>query len=191
MVARVSGFSGAGAGYGASMSGESGTPGTQKIGPDEEGRHETPAERLDRNWGELLQEFRVAQTGAQILAAFLLTVPFQQRFKDLSQGQVALFMVSVSLAALTTGLLVAPVAWHRLAFRQGQKARLVKLSNISARAGLFCLSLVMSSTLALVFWVAVNQHEAIYSGLAALAVLVGGWFLIPLLALRRKDDDDD
>lgn len=154
---------------------------------DERARHETPAQRLDRNWNELLQELRVAQTGAQILAAFLLTVPFQQRFKELSDPQLVLYLGSVALAALTTGLLVAPVAWHRTSFRQGQKARLVKLANLSARAGLLCLSLTISGTLALVFWVAVNQHEAIYAGIAALVVLVGGWFAVPLLALRRDD----
>src|SRR5512144_1916559 len=142
---------------------------------EEEARNETPAERLDRNWNELLQELRVAQTGAQILAAFLLTVPFQQRFTQLDHAQLVLYLTTVTLAALTTGLLVAPVAWHRVSFRQGQRARLVKLADRSARAGLLCLSLTISGTLALVFWVAVNQQEALYVGIAALVVLVGVW----------------
>lgn len=153
----------------------------------DEARHETPAQRLDRNWNELLQELRVAQTGAQILAAFLLTVPFQQRFPELSDSQLVLYLASVTLAGLTTGLLVAPAAWHRMSFRQGQKARLVRLANRSARAGLLCLSLVISSTLSLVFWVALDQHEALYAGIGALVVLAGGWFVVPLLALRRDE----
>ncbi|TPX04580.1 sodium:proton antiporter, partial [Schumannella luteola] len=32
-----------------------------------DGRDETEAERLDRNWNEILQETRVVQTGTQIL----------------------------------------------------------------------------------------------------------------------------
>lgn len=162
------------------------------TGEDENGdeyeRDETAAQRLDRNWSELLQELRVAQTGAQILAAFLLTVPFQQRFKELTHGQLVLYLVSVALAALTTALLVAPVAWHRTSFRQGQKARLVRLANLSARVGLLCLALVISSTLSLVFWVSVNEHEAFFSGVAALVILVGGWFVVPLLVLRRDPE---
>ena len=43
-------------------------------------RDETESERLDRNFGDLLQELRVAQTGVQILFAFLLTLPFTERF---------------------------------------------------------------------------------------------------------------
>jgi hypothetical protein len=155
---------------------------------DEGDRHETPTQRLDRNWNELLQELRVAQTGAQILAAVLLTVPFQQRFTELSHGQLVLYLVSVALAGLTPGLLVAPVAWHRMSFRQGQRGGLVRLANASARAGLLCLSLVISSSLSLVFWVAVDRYEALWAGAVALVVLVGGWFAVPLLALRRDDD---
>lgn len=171
-----------------SVTGDNGGGGSNED-RDEDARHETPAQRLDRNWNELLQELRVAQTGAQILAAFLLTVPFQQRFKELSHGQLVLYLTAVSLAALTTALIVAPVPWHRLSFRQGQKSRLVHLANASAQAGLLCLSLTIAATLALVFWVAVNQHEAIWAGIAALVVLVGGWFAVPLLTLRRSDDD--
>lgn len=169
------------------MNGENGGRG-QERDTDEQARGETPAQRLDRNWSELLQELRVAQTGAQILAAFLLTVPFQQRFKELSDSQRMLYLVSVTLAALTTALLVAPAAWHRMSFRQGQKAGLVRLANVAAGAGLLTLSLVISGTLSLVFWVAVDRQEAIYAGVAVLIVLVGGWFVVPLLALRRRDD---
>src|SRR5690606_22121652 len=70
-------------------------------------RHETPTERLDRNWNEILQELRVTQTGIQILTGFLLTVPFQSRFADLTATQRVVYLVLVLLAAVTTGLMVA------------------------------------------------------------------------------------
>src|SRR3712207_4786869 len=81
-----------------------------------DGRHETPAERSDRNWNGLLQELRVTQTGVQILTGFLLTLPFQERFEDLDGYQRTLYLVLVLLAILTTGLITAPVSLHRILF---------------------------------------------------------------------------
>src|SRR6476619_1214468 len=89
------------------------------------GRNETREEQLDRNWAELLQELRVLQTGVQILAGFLLTLPFQQRFKELDQFQVTLYLVNVVIAALTTAFILLPVSVHRRLFRQRLKEMLV------------------------------------------------------------------
>src|SRR5665648_414537 len=75
-----------------------------------DGRSETPAERLDRNWNEILQELRVTQTGIQILTGFLLTVPFQQRFAELTDDQRRIYLTLVVLAAVTTGPVALGVA---------------------------------------------------------------------------------
>ena len=69
-------------------------------GSDSDGRNETAIEKLDRNWMELLQELRVLQTGVQILAGFLLTLPFQSRFESLDDFQTNLYLANVALAAL-------------------------------------------------------------------------------------------
>jgi hypothetical protein len=74
------------------------------------GRDETPQERADRKWGDLLQELRVMQTGVQLLAGFLLTLPFQQRFDDLDEFQRDFYLVLVVLAGVTTALVLTPVA---------------------------------------------------------------------------------
>src|SRR4051795_3185385 len=68
-------------------------------------RHETRAERSDRNWNELLQELRVTQTGVQLLTAFLLSLPFQQRFATITTGQKVVYLVTVLLAVSATGVL--------------------------------------------------------------------------------------
>src|SRR5689334_8609310 len=94
-----------------------------------DGRDETEAERLDRNWTELLQELRVTQTGTQILTGFLLTIPFQQRFAALDPGQLTVYLVLVGFAALATILALAPVSLHRSLFRTGRKGEIVRLSN--------------------------------------------------------------
>ena len=76
-------------------------------------RNESAVEKLDRNWMELLQELRVLQTGVQILAGFLLTLPFQSRFETLDDYQTTLYLANVALAALTTALILLPVSVHR------------------------------------------------------------------------------
>lgn len=101
------------------------------MAPDaaDDDRRETPTERLDRNWNEILQELRVTQTGVQILTGFLLTVPFQQRFEELTGTQREIYLVLVVLAAITTGLMVAPVSLHRMLFRRRAKASLVAVAD--------------------------------------------------------------
>ena len=88
-------------------------------------RNETETERLDRKWNDLLQELRVMQTGAQLTAGFLLTLPFQQNFSKLDGFQRDLYLVLVLLAALTTAVVVAPVAVHRRVAGLHVKERLV------------------------------------------------------------------
>jgi hypothetical protein len=92
---------------------------TGPVAPKDDGRDESRAERMDRNWSELLQELRVPQTGVQLLAGFLLTLPFQARFVTLDDYQIRLYLANVVLAALTTATILLPVSVHRRLFRQG------------------------------------------------------------------------
>src|SRR3954452_4229427 len=88
----------------------------QKLWDDD--RHETEAQRLDRNWSSLLQELRVAQTGVQLLTGFLLILPFQQRFSQLDTVMHGVFLVTFGCSIGSTVLLVAPAAMHRVLFRR-------------------------------------------------------------------------
>ena len=108
----------------------------------EDDRGETRDQRMDRNFVEILQELRVLQTGTQILAGFLMTLPFQARFPELSDYLRGLFLVAISLAFLTTVLLVGPVSVHRALFRQHRKHDLVRVSHVMARIGLLTLGLL-------------------------------------------------
>ncbi len=112
---------------------------------------EQDEETLTRNWNELLQELRVAQTGVQILTGFLLTVPFSDRFHDLDRVQVATYLAVLCGAVLTTGFVIAPVAFHRVLFRQRMRDWLVEAANHCARAGLVLLAFTSSGVLFLVF----------------------------------------
>src|SRR5689334_10782878 len=96
---------------------------------DPGGRDETPLERSDRNFSELLQELRVAQTGVQVLFAFLLTLPFTNRFGQIAGVDRYTYVGTVVAAGAATALLIAPVSYHRMVFQQGRKAQLVRVAH--------------------------------------------------------------
>src|SRR5581483_2525621 len=115
---------------------DAGAGGGAGSGQDSTGRHETEVERLDRNWTELLQELRVVQTGVQLLTGFLLTLPFQNRFSQLSSGKQDIYLVTVVAAVAATCFLIAPVALHRTLFRQHARRVTVAAAHRLAVAGL-------------------------------------------------------
>ncbi|WP_130416165.1 DUF6328 family protein [Xylanimonas ulmi] len=152
-----------------------------------DGRPETPEQRSDRNWSELLQELRVMQTGVQLLTGFLLTLPFQPRFADLSTPQRVGYLMLVVVAALTTGLAVAPVALHRALFRKHLKARLVTAADHMTRAALLLLAVLVAGVVALVFDVVVGTVAGAVTGGAAIVVLVGLWAVLPAVIRARRE----
>ena len=155
-------------------------------GAPEDGRNETELERLDRNLGELLQELRVALPGVQVLFAFLLTVPFQQRFKMATSFQKDIYLVTLLLTALTTALLIAPSAYHRLEFRQGDKKHIVDVANGFAVCGFAVLAAAMSSAILLVTDFLFGSTTATICTIGALIVLYGLWYVAPITRRRRR-----
>jgi hypothetical protein len=154
-----------------------------------DGRRETPAERSDRNWNELLQELRVTQTGVQILTGFLLTLPFQERFEDLDGYQRTLYLVLVLLAVLTTGLITAPVSLHRILFGKRLKRELVVSGDRLARSGLFTLSLTIAGAAMLVFDVVAGRAAGWVVGAAVQVLLAVFWLVYPLRVTRASGQD--
>jgi len=151
------------------------------------GRHETEAQRIDRNVGELLQELRVAGLGIQVIFGFLLAMPFTQTFSSLDSEQRRLYLADVLLAALATALLTAPVAYHRIVFRRHQKHDLLRVANVLALAGLAAVALAIAGAVLLVV-------SVVYDGLVAavIAALVAGvyfalWYVLPHLGHRDSD----
>ena len=142
-------------------------------------------ERLDRNWNELLQELRVTQTGVQILTGFLLTVPFSSRFQELDRLQLTTYLVVLSGAVVTTGFVIAPVAFHRLLFRQNRRDWIVEAANVSARIGLVLLAATVSGALFLVFEIVVGLVAGLVCLAVALAFFAVLWLGVPLRKDRR------
>jgi len=147
---------------------------------------ESEDERLDRNLGELLQELRVALPGVQVLFAFLLAVPFQPGFDQTTTFQRSIYFGTLMLTAISTALLIAPTAYHRITFRRKRKESLVLLGNWMALAGLSSLGLAMTGAILLVTdYLFRAWSAALAAGFAVLMFLIL-WYLVPVLA-RRED----
>jgi hypothetical protein len=150
---------------------------------------ESARERMDRNWNELLQELRVAQTGVQILTAFLLTLPFQPAFKDLPDSRTYVY-VAVLLSAMTSMLLLlTPVALHRALFRRGLKPWLVEAANVITRAGLVLLVAANVGAVWLVMDVVLGVSAASIAAGALAGLVTIGWILLPAWVLRERNND--
>lgn len=148
-----------------------------------DGRDESDNERLDRNWGEILQELRVVQTGTQILTGFLLAIVFQQRFTELDAHQLVIYLVLVCMAALATVLALAPVSMHRALFRQRAKEEVVEKGNHLLLATLTVVLLTLAGTALLIFDMVAGLAAGIAAGSAVLVLGLMLWFVRP--AFRR------
>jgi len=147
---------------------------------------ETEKERLDRELIELLNELRVALPGVQVLFAFLLTIPFARGWPRTTSSQHTLFFLSLLAAVVSTVLLMAPSAYHRILFRSRSKERMLLHGNMLAIVGMAALAVALGSSLFLV-------ADFVFSGAAAaIATGIGGvlvavlWYAVPLW-IRLRD----
>lgn len=149
------------------------------------GRTESPEERADRNFIDLLQELRVAHTGVQILLAFLLTLAFTQQFSSLSRGQTVLYATTITATALALTLLVAPVATHRISFRMDRKEQVLRVSHLMTLGGITLMAVSVVAAVGLAMWTTVGLGWAVTIGMTLSIALVVFWLVIPLAMCRN------
>src|SRR3954453_6318353 len=150
---------------------------------------ETRHQRIDRELIELLNELRVALPGVQVLFAFLLTVPFTQRFGKTTQIERDIYFATLMLAALSSVLLIAPSSQHRLLFRKRDKEGLLLRANIYAIAGLMCLGAALCAAVLFVSLFLFSTVVGVVASSLLGFVLVVLWILVPLV--RRFIEPDD
>ena len=150
-------------------------------------RDETPDERDDRNLIELLQELRVAGLGVQVLFGFLLSLPFTTKFGTASGWQQQLYEVTLILAAVSTALLLGPVAYHRLVFRRHQKHHLVAAANVMAIAGLAAVALAITGAVLLVTSFVEHGAPAVIISAATGCLFTALWFALPLARRGQRE----
>ena len=157
----------------------------------EDGRNETPLERLDRNWGDLLQELRVLLVGVQLLTGFLLTLPFQSTFTELSTTERAVYLATVASCVIATAFLQAPVSVHRALFRRHRRAQTVEIAHRLSIAGIFFLALAITGVVYLIFAVVATSPGGIAAAAVAIVVLSALWLVLPRILRGQETREAD
>lgn len=149
---------------------------------------ESVHERDTRRLGELLEETRVAMPGVQVLFAFLLAVPFQSRFRELSAFERDVYMVSLLAAAGATALFIAPSAFHRIRFRRRDKTFLVSMGNRMVIGGLVLLAVAMNAAVLVVTSFILEPPAPAIICATTAGVFTALWFGLGVVRSRIDDD---
>ncbi|MFM9371064.1 DUF6328 family protein [Streptomyces sp. Da 82-17] len=160
----------------------------------DDSRNETLFERADRNFGELLQELRVTQTGVQILFAFLLTLAFTPRFPSLDSVQRGTYVATLLLAVTAAALFTAPAAVHRVLFQKHAKPQIVQVSSRLAAIGMAVLVLALTGSVLLVVDVVAGRTVGVICAVGTFVLCVGLWGVLPRMintggARRQREDE--
>jgi len=148
-------------------------------------RDETAAERSDRHLNDLLGELRVGLPGVQVLFAFLLVVPFNARFDEVTAFQEKVYLATLVCTALASALLIAPSMHHRIEFRRGDKEHVVAVATQLTIAGLTLLALGMVGVVVLVTDFLFDTATTIAVSVPIAAVFAWNWYVMPLRRLRQ------
>jgi O-antigen/teichoic acid export membrane protein len=155
---------------------------------------ETEAQRNNRNLNDLLQELRVAGLGVQMLFGFLLAIPFTVRFSALTTGERDLYRTSLVCAALSTALLVGPVAYHRWVFRRHVKGKLLRIANVEALVGLGTVAIAVCTAVWLVLMVVgLTWFVGLLAALTTCS-FIALWFVLPIadrIAVQSDREERD
>jgi hypothetical protein len=158
-------------------------PGHERA--EEPDRTKEEQERLNRQMTELLNELRVAMPGVQVLFGFLLAVPFQQRFETVNAFQRDVYFVTLIAAAVATAFLIAPSAYHRIAFQTHEKPRIIKVGTLQFVCGLVALAVAMNGAVLLVTDFIFGGTTVIITVAAVASLFIWLWFGIGLWRRMR------
>ncbi len=146
---------------------------------------ENGEERSAREVVELLQELRIVSPGVQVLFAFLLTVPFAQRFTELTALQRSVFFATLLCTAVATALLIAPSAHHRLLWRRGAREHRLRSGNFITILGLVFLVPAMVGVIFVIADLMFGLVEAVAVTVLTAVSFAGLWFVLPLWYRRN------
>lgn len=160
------------------------------TGESSSGGEESHSERVNRELIELLNELRVALPGVQVLFAFLLAVPFAQGFTQTTDFQRDLYFGTLLATAVSSALLIAPSAYHRINFRERDKERMLLTSNAFTIIGLVFLALAIVGAVVLIADYVYGPAVPVISALAGVALFAALWFVVPVVRRNPSDRPD-
>ena len=159
----------------------------KQLGEDPNG--EDVKERLEREHSELLEELRALIPGAEVLFGFLLAIRFTGEFKELTAVQRYVYYATLLSTAVALVLLLAPSAYHRLRFREGDKDVMVRKGNREAIAGTGAIALAFTGVLYLITDLLFTTPAAIAVAVGFFALTAWRWWAIALYRKAREQDE--
>jgi len=153
---------------------------------EEPDRSDEEQERLNRQLTELLNELRVAMPGVQVLFAFLLTVPFQQGWSKVNGFQRDVYFVSLLAAAVATALLIAPTAYHRIAFQTHDRPQIIRVGTLQLIGGLVALAIAMNGAILLVTDVLLGATTVVITVALTASLFAWLWFGVGIWRRVRR-----
>lgn len=141
------------------------------------------SEALDQEWSELVEELRLALPGAEVLFGFLLVLPFQDSFTELTSLQRSVYFAALLSAAVACVLLISPSVNHRLQWRQGDKEALLRYATRLSIAATLCIAVAMNA----VVWLITDSlfGQPITTAVTVALTALFGWFWYGFPLVRR------
>ena len=150
-----------------------------------EEKREDEKERLEREHTELLHELRSLIPGAEVLLGFLLAIGFTGQFRDLDDLERYVYYATLVATAVAIVLYLAPAAYHRIRFREGDKDFLLRKANREAIAGTVASGLAITGVLFLVTELVFGRTEAIVAALLFFAFVAWRWWAVAVYRSLR------
>lgn len=156
------------------------------MAKDRQRSQDAPGEDLDQEWSELVEEHRLAMPGIEVLFGFLLVLPFQSRFADLTANQRYVYFSALLCAAVAIVLLISPTVTHRLRWRRQDKETLLRYATRTAITATVFIALAMTAAVFLItdFVFGAPVTSPVTAVLAGLFVWF--WYGLPLLRTLRE-----
>ena len=116
----------------------------------------------------------------------MLTLPFTQKFGELSSLQKGAFVVALLSTSCAIVLFMTPTSYHRLRFREGDKEQILTTSNRLSIAGIALMGLGLAAVVFLIMDVLFSTRTAVAVGLALAILIAFLWFALPLIRRMRE-----
>ncbi len=153
---------------------------------DERDSQETKKERLEREHGELLEELRALIPGAELLFGFLLAIRFTGQFGELGDAERYVYYLTLVATGVALVLFMAPAAYHRLRFREGDKDYMLRKANREAIVGTFAIAVAFAGVVYIITELVFGQWQAIVAGVAFFAFAAWRWWSFALYRSLRE-----
>jgi hypothetical protein len=154
----------------------------------------TPSdEEVDNQFRAVMEGLRTTIPGVMVLFSFLLLLPLQAPFADISDANSVIFYVAFTSAAISSVLLIAPSAHQRVrAPISGIKRHTFSHVMFATKLALAGTVTFLISIVAVVYLVTSLVFDDAFAAAATLVttlIAAWAWFYVPLVTFNKDSGD--